>query len=83
MFNKNNLKIIIRAISHFCNQPLSAKETVLNPIIFWQIYHRQQILEKCWNYDLIQFFDKCWTLNVMPLSDNNKSRENDSHSLGI
>lgn len=83
MFNKNNLKIIIRAILRFCNQPLSASETVLNPIIFWQIHHRRQILEKCWNYDLIQFFDKCLTLNVMPLSDNHKSRENDSHSLGI
>lgn len=83
MFKQNYLHTVMGAICHFCNQPLFANETVMNPVKFWQIYRHRQMLEECWNYDVIQWFEKCWHIKIIQLSDNCISLEKNSHSIGI
>ncbi|WP_427157416.1 hypothetical protein ACQFX9_18000 [Aliinostoc sp. HNIBRCY26] len=82
MFKPKHLKSLIKAIGIFLNQPIIHRNTVWNPVIFWHIYHNRQILENCWNYDLIQFFERCWQIHATELSDKYSAR-NDSHSIGI
>jgi hypothetical protein len=44
----------------FLNQPLfTSTEVILNPFLF-QHHYRIQLLERCWDYELIHFLDRCW-----------------------
>ncbi|WP_066381730.1 hypothetical protein [Anabaena sp. CA = ATCC 33047] len=79
-YQKSAKKIIV-AISHFFNQPLFARETVLNPVKFWHIYQNQQMLEECWQYDIIQSLEECWHLPENQLLNNCLPSENDSQSI--
>jgi hypothetical protein len=83
MSKKNYFKTILVALYYFCNQPLLAHEIVINPIKFWRIYRHRQLLEECWQYDLIQWFERCWNINDKSGLDNCASLDNDSHSIEI
>lgn len=83
MFKKQYLRTIAIAMYHFVNQPLFAYETVLNPVRFWQIYQNRQMLENCWNYNLIKWFEACWQVNEQSSSDSNLPLESDSPSIGV
>ncbi len=44
----------------FLSQPLfTSTEVILNPFLF-QHHYRIQLLERCWNYELIHLLERCW-----------------------